>query len=130
MTTLTNTAATSILSARGRRPGLILMHREDGGLSRRGRRALRVREGGPDQRTADWSVISFLRCVTPISRRLDVRSLGSRLWIFRIASRAIVFAHPIDWVLFAAITTESRCDDNDAAWDRPLENVNAQESEV
>lgn len=81
-------------------------------------------ESGPNQRAADRSVVSFCRCRSSVSRRIDVSCRGGGLGIFRIAGRAIVFAHPIDWLL-AGITTESQCDDNDVAWGHPAREPDA-----
>ena len=62
-------------------------------------------ESGPNQGAADRSVLSFCRCRTCVSRRfsIDVSRRGGGLGIWLIASRAFVFAHPIDWILLVAI---------------------------
>ncbi len=111
--------AASILTAGGLRPGLILVHGENGWLPGRRRRALRMLESGANQGAADRSLVSFCGCRTRVSRRFDVSCRSGGLGIFWIAGRAILFAHPIDWILLVAIITEPRSDDDDVARGHP-----------
>jgi hypothetical protein len=111
--------AASILTAGGLRPGLILVHGEDGWLPGRRWRPLRMLERRPDQGAADRPVVSFCGCRTRVSHRFAVSCRGSGLGICLIASRAIIFAHPIEWILLVAIITKPKSDDDDVARGRP-----------